>query len=112
MVLRPWFFLLAAVAAEVVGVTAMKIDGPQHSAAGLLFMYAMVGLSFFLLVTAMAQLPMAVTYATWETLGLSAIAVIGYHCFDESMEPMKLWGLAVLIAGAVLVNACGKTAKE
>jgi spermidine export protein MdtJ len=112
MALRPWFFLLAAVAAEIVGVTAMKLDAQHGSWGALLFMYAMVGLSFFLLATAMEQIPMAVSYATWETLGLGAVAFIGYRFFGESLGPMKLLGLAVLIAGVVLVNTGGRAAQE
>ena len=112
MRLRPWIFLLAAVAAEIIGVTVMKIDTQSDSWAALLFMYAMIGLSFFLLATAMKHLPMAVTYATWETLGLTAVAFIGYHYFDESVGPLKILGIAVLITGVVLVNVCGHSAKE
>lgn len=112
MVLRPWIFLLAAVAAEIVGVTAMKLDAQHGSWGALLFMYAMIGLSFFLLATAMEHIPMAVSYATWEMLGLTAVAFIGYRYFGESIGPMKLLGMGVLIAGVVLVNASGRAAVE
>ena len=112
MVLRPWIFLLAAVAAEIVGVTAMKLDAQHGSWGALLFMYAMIGLSFFLLATAMEHIPMAVSYATWETLGLTAVAFIGYRYFGESIGPMKLLGMGVLISGVVLVNASGRAAVE
>ncbi|MNR68322.1 Spermidine export protein MdtJ [compost metagenome] len=54
---------------------------------------------------------MAVTYATWETLGLTAVAFIGYHFFGESLGPLKLLGMAVLIAGVVLVNTGGRAAE-
>lgn len=111
MALRPWIFLLAAVAAEIVGVTAMKMGTQQGAWVLPLFMYAMIGLSFFLLALAMEQLPMAVTYATWETLGLTAIAFIGHYGFGESLGPLKLLGLAVLIAGVVLVNTDGAAVK-
>lgn len=112
MALRPWIFLLAAVATEIVGVSVMKLVSQQAAWSALLFMYAMIGLSFFLLAMAMEHIPMAVTYATWETLGLAAVAFIGYRFFGESIGPMKLLGMAVLVAGVVLVNVGGPAAQE
>lgn len=112
MVSRPWIFLLAAVATEIVGVSVMKLVSQDAGWTALLFMYAMIGLSFFLLATAMEHIPMAVTYATWETLGLTAVAFIGWRFFGEGIGPLKALGMAVLVAGVVLVNASGKPAQE
>jgi len=112
MRLRPWIFLLAAVATEIVGVSVMKIVSQQAGWAELLFMYAMIGLSFFLLATAMEHIPMAAAYATWETLGLAAVAFIGWRFFGESLGGLKLLGMAVLVAGVVLVNSGGHAAQE
>ncbi|ATE60187.1 ligand-binding protein SH3 [Thauera sinica] len=104
MRLRPWLFLLAAIAAEVAGVTVMKLVSDSGSAAAFIFMYAMIGLSFYFLAIAVKDLPMALTYATWETLGLTCIAFIGFRFFGESLGLYKLLGMAVLMAGVVMVN--------
>jgi len=112
MSLRPWIFLLTAVATEIAGVGVMKIVSQHAAWPALLFMYAMVGLSFFLLATAMEHIPMAVSYATWETLGLLAVAFIGWQFFDETLGLLKLLGMAVLVTGVVLVNAGGAPAQE
>lgn len=112
MALRPWIFLLAAVATEIVGVSVMKVVSQQTAWTALVFMYAMIGLSFFLLAVAMEHIPMAVTYATWETLGLTAVAFIGYRYFGESIGPLKVLGMLVLVLGVVLVNVGGSLTKE
>lgn len=107
MNLRPWLFLLAAIAAEVAGVTVMKLVSQSSSWVALVFMYVMVGLSFLLLATTMKFLPMALSYATWETFGLIAITLIGYHFFGENLSVLKLLGMAILLAGVMLVNLGG-----
>lgn len=112
MALRPWFFLLAAVATEIAGVSVMKLVSQQAAWTALLFMYLMIGLSFYLLASAMEHIPMAVTYATWETLGLAAVAFIGWRFFGESLGLLKLLGLGLLVAGVVLVNTGGHAAGE
>ncbi|GAA0781417.1 multidrug efflux SMR transporter [Castellaniella ginsengisoli] len=104
MPLRPWLFLLAAVAVEVLGVTLMKRASGSGAWMPLLFMYAMIGLSFYFLALAVKRLPMALAYAAWETLGLVCVTFIGLRYFGESLSPARVLGLAVLLAGVVLVN--------
>lgn len=109
MRLRPWLFLLAAIAAEVAGVTVMKLVSYSGSAAASIFMYAMIGLSFYFLAIAVKDLPMALTYATWETLGLICIAFIGFRFFVKGIDlsiAYALWGgtgiLLTAVAGLML----------
>ena len=104
MPLRPWLFLLAAVAVEVMGVTVMKAASGSGSLSAFMFMYAMIGLSFCLLAQAVRRLPIALAYAAWETIGLACVTLIGLRFFGESPGPFKLLGIAVLMAGVVLVN--------
>lgn len=56
LTLQPWLFLLAAVTSEVVGVSTMKLVAQEHDWGALLFMYAMIGLSFAFLAMAMKQM--------------------------------------------------------
>lgn len=112
MIIRPWLFLIAAVLAEIIGVTVMKLASHHEAWLSLIFMYFMIGLSFLLLATAMKHIPMAVSYAAWETLGLTTITFIGYRYFGESLSFLKLLGMATLIIGVVLVNIGSTVVKE
>ncbi|MGB6243105.1 MAG: SMR family transporter [Castellaniella sp.] len=114
MFLRPWLFLLAAVAVEVIGVTVMKRVSLSGSAPALLLMYVMIGLSFVFLATAVKYLPLALAYAAWESIGLICITLIGLHYFGESLDLFKLLGLGALLAGVVLINlgASGSAADD
>lgn len=105
MQLRPWLFLSAAIASEVIGVTVMKIASDSGSIAALLFMYAMIGLSFWFLATTMKQLPIATAYAAWEAVGLISITCISFALFGESLGPIKLLGMLMLIIGVMLVTS-------
>jgi spermidine export protein MdtJ len=103
MQLRPWLFLSAAVVSEVVGVTIMKIASDSGSIAALLFMYAMIGLSFWFLATTVKHLPIATAYAAWEAAGLISITCIGFALFGEHLDLIKLLGMLMLIIGVILV---------
>lgn len=112
IVFRPWLFLIGAVSAEVCGVVVMKLASDSNSFTTHLFVYAMIGLSFYLLSTTMKYVSMAVSYAAWETMGLISIAAIGVRFFGETLGILKLAGMALLLIGVVMVNAGSPKAAE
>ncbi|MET4575148.1 DMT family transporter [Ottowia thiooxydans] len=101
---RPWIFLSAAVASEVAGLTVMKIASDTDSLFALLFMYTLIGLSFCFFSVAVRRLPLALAYATWETLGLVSVTAIGFQFFGEHMTPQRLLGVSALLAGVLMLN--------
>ena len=102
--LRPWIFLLTAIASELIAVTVMKLVTNSNDWLMLLFMYFMIGLSFYLLSSAVKTIPLALSYATWETIGLISVTCIGYLFFDEALNLLKLSGIALLLIGVLLVS--------
>lgn len=83
----------------------MKLYSTQGNLTGMLFMYFAIGLSF----TFMA---LAVAYATWESLGLFAIAVIGSFFFREHLSVLQLTGIGLLLGGVVVVNIAENAQNE
>lgn len=105
MDLRPWLFLFAAVGSELIGVTTMKMMADGSSLYAIAAVYVSMGLSFFFLSLAVKRLPIALAYATWETVGLIAVTAISYRFFGEGLGWLKLSGIALLVVGVALVNA-------
>lgn len=101
---RAWFYLSLAIVAEVSSVVVMKLISQEGSWGGLLFMYLMVGLSFTCMAFALKKISLAVAYATWESLGLLAVAAIGALCFSEHLSVLQLIAIALLLGGVTLVN--------
>ena len=101
---RSWLFLLAAIGTELIGVTTMKLVADSGALYAIALVYVPMGLSFFFLSMAVKVLPIAVAYATWETVGLIAVTAISYQVFGESLGWLKLGGIALLVLGVVLVN--------
>jgi len=102
-----WLYLLLAIATEVVGTVALRsVDGLSR-----LVPIAVVvvgyGLSFVFLAATLRELDLGLTYAVWAGLGTAAIALIGMLAFGESMTPLKLVSLVLIIAGVAGLNAAG-----
>ncbi|AGC41681.1 quaternary ammonium compound resistance protein [Myxococcus stipitatus DSM 14675] len=102
-----YLFLLAAIASEVVGTSLLKstqgFTRPWPTV-GCLGAYAV---AFALLAQAVKQVPVGVAYAMWSGLGTAAIVTIGVVFFGESLSPVKLVGVGLIIGGVLLLNLGG-----
>ena len=103
--MRYWLFMAAAIVTEVIGTVAMKYGAHQGSrAAGLAVMFVMLVLSYTSLAMAIKRIPLAVAYGMWESLGLVLITLCSAWLFGESLTPMKLLAIALIIGGIVLLE--------
>ncbi|WP_405391524.1 multidrug efflux SMR transporter [Streptomyces sp. NBC_01102] len=99
--------LAAAIAAEVAGTTAMKYSE------GFTRLWPSLGtvvgyvLAFVLLARTLKTLSVGTAYAIWAGAGTAAVAAIGIIWMGESAGPAKLAGVALIIAGVVVLNLGG-----
>jgi len=102
--MNPHLLLGAAVVAELVGTTALKLSEGFSRAlptAGVLVGY---GLGFYLLALVLEDLPVGLVYATRAALGVVGVAVIGALGFGEQVDLAGLV-LGLIVAGVYVVTA-------
>ena len=103
-----WYCLLASIALEVGGTLIMKLaQGWAFAHAemlGLAVMWLAIVLSYIFLSRAVAGIPVGVTFALWEGLGLTCITLGSVVFLDEALTLRRALGLACVLAGALLVN--------
>jgi small multidrug resistance pump len=104
MVARASLLLAAAIAAEVTGTTALKLsDGFANPGPSLVVVAGYVA-SFYFLGLTLEELPVGLVYATWAAVGIVATVGVGVVVFDESLDPAAVLGVALLVAGVVVLN--------
>jgi small multidrug resistance pump len=52
-------------------------------------------------------IPLGITYALWSGLGTVAVVCIGAFAYKQVLNPSQLLGVALIVAGVVLVNLKG-----
>ncbi|WP_435865079.1 DMT family transporter [Streptomyces spectabilis] len=99
--------LAAAIVAEVAGTTAMKYsEGFSKLWPSLVTVVGYV-LAFALLAQTLKTLSVGTAYAIWAGIGTAAVAAIGMVFMGESASLLKLSGIALVIAGVVVLNLGG-----
>ncbi|MCF4167055.1 multidrug efflux SMR transporter [Zavarzinia compransoris] len=65
--------------------------------------------SFYVLSLALKVIPVSIAYATWSGLGIVLIAIIGYTVFGQSLDWPAVVGIALIVAGVIVVNGFSST---
>ncbi|WP_335980991.1 MULTISPECIES: DMT family transporter [Streptomycetaceae] len=100
----PYILLALAIASEVCATSCLKLtDGYTRLWPTVAVVIGYV-LSFALLGRALVRIPVSVAYAVWSGAGTAAVAAIGAAAFGESLGRVQWAGIALVIAGVVLLN--------
>ncbi len=106
----PWFYLLMAIVAEVVGTSALKASAGMTKLAPAAIVVAGYGVAFYLLSLTLDQIPVGVAYAIWSGVGIVLISLIGWRFFDQSLDLPAFLGMGLIVAGVAVINLFSKSA--
>lgn len=102
-----WLYLILAIVFEVAGTTCMKLSSGFSKLLPSVLMWCFYGASFCLLTLSLKKMEVSVAYAVWSGLGTILVATIGILYFEESLNAMKVFGIAAIIAGVAALNLSG-----
>lgn len=100
-----WILLGLAILAEITGTLSMKWASLDGGHTGFILMLAMISLSYIFLCFAVKKIALGVAYALWEGIGILLITIFSVLLFDEALSVTKVTGLAILVAGIVLIKS-------
>ncbi|MEI6778235.1 MAG: multidrug efflux SMR transporter [Chloroflexales bacterium] len=102
--------LLAAIVSEVIGTTSLKLSESFSRPMPSLMVVLGYGLSFYLMSLSLKQIPLGTAYAIWSGLGTAATVAVGVLLWKESLDLARIIGIALIIAGVLVLNFLSKTA--
>ena len=104
-----WAWLLAAIVAETVGTSALQASRQFTRIGPTVLVVVGYGLSFWFMAMALRTMPVGVVYAVWSGLGIVLIALIGRAVFGQRLDPPALLGLALILAGVLVIHLFSDT---
>ena len=99
-----WIILGAAVLAETIGTTALQASQQFTRLWPSVLVVVAYAVSFYLLSMTLRIMPVGIVYALWSGLGICLIALIGWVVFGQRLDWPALAGLALIIAGILVIN--------
>jgi small multidrug resistance pump len=96
--------LLVAILSEVVGTVALKASDGFARLGPTALVVVGYGLTFYFLGLALKQIPLGVAYAIWSGLGTAGAVLAGVLLWRESLNLAGLIGIALIVAGVLILN--------
>ncbi|MBA2343222.1 MAG: multidrug efflux SMR transporter [Thermoleophilaceae bacterium] len=104
-----WALLAGAILTEVAGTLALRASEGFSKLVPSLIVVAGYIVSFVLLAIVLDRgLPVGVAYAIWAGIGVALVAILGKLLFDDPLTALSALGIALIIAGVVLVESAAE----
>lgn len=102
--MNPWLLLFLTILSEVIGTISLRLSDGFTKLWPVAVVVVCYGLAFWGLSLVMRRLEIGITYAIWSGVGTVITAIAGVLLFQESVSLPKLAGIALIIAGVVLLH--------
>jgi len=99
-----YIYLAIAIVAEVIGTSALKAAEGFTRPLPSLVVVAGYGAAFYFLSLALKTIPVGIAYAIWSGVGVALITLIGWVVFKQRLDAPALAGLALIVAGVVVIQ--------
>jgi len=106
--MNAYFSLVIAILSEVIGTSALKACDGFSRLWPSLVVVAGYGLAFFFLSITVRTVPLGIAYAVWSGLGSALIVGISWLVFKQALDLPAVCGVALIIAGCVVLNVFSK----
>ncbi|HXV31896.1 MAG TPA: SMR family transporter [Sinorhizobium sp.] len=101
--------LVIAIVFEVLGTSAMQAAQHFTRLAPTALMVVCYAVAFFFLSYTLRYIPVGIAYALWSGLGIVLISLVGYLTFGQKLDLAAILGLALIIAGVLVLNLFSKS---
>lgn len=105
-----WIYLAVAIVSETIATSALKASEGFTRPWPTLLMAAGYGLAFYCLSLTLRTIPVGVAYAVWSGAGIVLITLASRLLFGQKLDAPALAGIALIVAGVLVMNLFSKTA--
>ena len=103
-----WVYLTIAIVSEVIATSSLRaVDGFTRLAPSLIVVIGYASAFYFLSLT-LRTIPLGVAYAIWSGVGVALITLIGWFVFHQSLDAAAIVGIALIVAGVIVLNLFSK----
>lgn len=105
----PYVYLAIAIVAEVIATSALKASEGFSKTLPSIVVVASYGIAFYCLSLTLRSVPVGVAYAIWSGVGIVLVTAVGWIAFGQKLDAPALIGMALIVAGVVVMQVFSKT---
>ena len=105
-----YFYLLVAVITETIGTAAIQTSEQFTKFCPSVLIVVSYAISFYFMSLTLKYMQVSVVYAIWSGLGIVLIGIIGWVVFKQALDFGAIAGMALIIAGVVVINLFSNSA--
>ncbi|WP_306120263.1 MULTISPECIES: SMR family transporter [unclassified Roseitalea] len=105
----PWIYLAIAIVGEVTATSFLKASEGFTRPGPSIAVVIGYSIAFYFLALTLKVIPVGIAYAIWAGAGIVLIAVIGVVLFGQSLDLPAIIGIAMILAGVIIVNTLSKS---
>ena len=108
--MNAYLYLALAIVAEVIATSALKASEGFTRLGPSLLVAAGYGVAFYFLSLTLKSVPVGVAYAIWSGAGIVLIALIGWLVLKQPLDLWAMLGMALIVAGVLIMNLLSTSA--
>ncbi|MDO6524828.1 DMT family transporter [Motilimonas sp. 1_MG-2023] len=106
--MKNWLFLAVAIVAEVLATSGLKASEGFTKLWPSLLVVLGYAIAFYFLSLSLKAIPVGIAYAIWAGMGIVLISVAGWLIYGQKLDFPSMVGMALIIAGVVVLNVFSK----
>jgi small multidrug resistance pump len=104
-----WALLVVAIVAEVIATTMLKSTEGFTRLWPSVIVITCYETAFILLALCVKRIAVSVVYALWSGVGVALVTLVAWFWMDQKLDAVGMLGVALIIAGVVVLNGWSKT---
>jgi small multidrug resistance pump len=105
-----YLYLTIAIVSEVIATSALKATSSFTRLGPSLLVVAGYASAFYFLSLTLRTIPLGVAYAIWSGVGVALVTVFAWVFYGQRLDLPAIIGLALIIAGVLVLNLFSKSA--
>ena len=106
----PYLLLLIAILAEVTATSALKQSDGFTRPWPTVVTIAGYAIAFYFLSLTLRTMPTGIAYAIWSGVGIVLITAVAWRVQGQRLDAAALLGIALIVAGVLVMNLFSRTA--
>ena len=105
-----YYYLAIAICAEVIATVSMKAVKGLSTPLPLVLVILGYGIAFFMLTLVVRSIPVGIAYAIWAGMGIVMVSIAALFIYGQRLDVPAMAGMALIVAGVVVIQLFSKTA--